>query len=170
MRNTKGQFTNGYPGRAVPIGTVRIRTRHKRGGEQRAWVKVAEPNVWALRARHVWEQARGPIPAGMAIHHRNGDKLNDDLSNLELVTVSEHLERHRDEYKPQIVAALAKARKERRWSTKSATKRTGRPPTYTPEQLAAALAAFDRDEGAPSTVARKFGIAASSFLKILKGR
>jgi len=114
-------------GRWMPIGTVRIRTRHQRGGERRAWVKVAEPNVWRLRAQVVWEKANGPIPSGYGIHHRDRNKLNDALGNLELVSKAEHLEEHRGEFNTRI-ATLIDERRRRRWSTKSSIKRTGRHP------------------------------------------
>ena len=82
------------PTNKVPVGTVTIRTRHKRGGERRAWVKVAEPNVWRERYRVVWEQAHGPAPRGMVIHHIDHDPLNDDIGNLMLMTRAEHASHH----------------------------------------------------------------------------
>jgi hypothetical protein len=165
MRNNKGQFTAGNPDRSVPIGTVRIRTRHKRSGEQRAFIKIAEPNVWILRARHIWEQARGPIPRGMGIHHKDRNKLNDDLGNLELVSKAEHIDEHRDEYRDKTTAALVAARKERRWSTKSDTKRTGRPPTYSEESLQAAIAAYQRGEGTKAELERRFDLPSRTLVR-----
>lgn len=79
----------------VPVGTVRHRT-HK-GDDPRAWVKVAEPNVWRMRAMVVWEQANGPIPARSIIHHINRDKLDDSLGNLECLSRADHLAEHRAE-------------------------------------------------------------------------
>lgn len=111
-----------------PVGTVRVRTRHKRGGERRAFVKVAEPNEWVLMARHVWEQANGPIPPGMGIHHKDEDKLNDTLANLELVSKADHLAIHRAEFKDRAIVGFVAARRKSRWTTKSATKRVGRHP------------------------------------------
>jgi hypothetical protein len=98
----------------APIGAVSIRTRHGRGGEQRAFVKIAHPNKWTLRARHVWETANGAIPRCMGIHHRDENKLNDALDNLELVSKARHLELHRPEFQAKCTAALVKARRERR--------------------------------------------------------
>lgn len=91
-------------------------------------MKVAEPNIWKPRAVVVWEAANGPLPDDCGVHHKDEDTLNDDLQNLEKVTQAEHLDRHRAAYRPKIVANLVKARRQRRWSTRSATKRTGRHP------------------------------------------
>lgn len=115
--------------RAAPIGTVTIRTRHKRGGVKRAWVKIAQPNVWKLRAQDVWEAFHGPLPAGMGVHHKDEDTLNDAIGNLEAVTKAAHLAEHRAGFDhAKRIAKSIKSRRERRWSTKSKTKRTGRHP------------------------------------------
>lgn len=44
--------------------------------------------------RWVWEAANGPIPEGHVIHHRNGDKADNRLENLECVTKREHSSGH----------------------------------------------------------------------------
>jgi hypothetical protein len=44
---------------------------------------------------YVWERHNGrPVPDGHDIHHRDGDKLNNDLANLQLVTKLEHKRIH----------------------------------------------------------------------------
>lgn len=129
MRGENGRFVKGEaPGNKLPVGSVRVRTRHKRRGEERAFIKVAEPNVWVLRARYVWEMHNGPIPEGMGIHHKDRDKLNDDIDNLELISKADHLQEHRREFAARSTAGRTEARRKRRWSTKSKTKRTGRHP------------------------------------------
>lgn len=44
--------------------------------------------------RHVWEKHHGPIPEGYHVHHRDGDALNNDIGNLEIVTPKDHIEEH----------------------------------------------------------------------------
>ncbi len=47
-----------------------------------------------MNYRKVWETANGPIPDGMEIHHIDGDRNNNDLCNLMMVTIHEHLDIH----------------------------------------------------------------------------
>jgi hypothetical protein len=129
MRDAKGCFTDGIPSnRRYPIGTIRIRTRHSRGSEKRAFIKIADPNDWILLAQYVWIKTNGPIPVGFGIHHKDENKLNDVIENLELVSKSKHLEIHRPSFADKCVAALVNARKSKKWTTKSKTKITGRHP------------------------------------------
>jgi len=44
--------------------------------------------------RYIWEQVHGPIPEGFCIHHINGDKKDNHLGNLALVTYAEHNQIH----------------------------------------------------------------------------
>ena len=41
--------------------------------------------------RLVWEEANGPVPEGMTIDHINGDRFDNDLSNLRVVTQQENM-------------------------------------------------------------------------------
>lgn len=89
------EFRKGQPARNhLPVGSVTVR-HHNR--HPRAFVKIAEPNMWRPRATRVWEQANGRLPRGYVIHHVDRNTLNDDLSNLELLSRADHLNEHRRE-------------------------------------------------------------------------
>ena len=47
-----------------------------------------------LLHRYVWEKVNGKIPEGSQIHHRDGDRLNWNIDNLEMLTNGEHHRRH----------------------------------------------------------------------------
>lgn len=44
--------------------------------------------------RVIWEQYHGKIPKGYIIHHKDENKLNNDISNLQLVTRAQHSKIH----------------------------------------------------------------------------
>lgn len=91
------------------VGTVKIRHVNKTGRD-RAWVKVAEPNVWRYRCHVVWEEAYGPIPAGLLIHHLSGDTLDDALTNLAAISRAAHLKAHRPDFEEKRAKNAATGR------------------------------------------------------------
>lgn len=46
------------------------------------------------RHRVVWMENYGEIPPGMVVHHKNFNKKDNRLENLQLVTYSEHSKIH----------------------------------------------------------------------------
>lgn len=44
--------------------------------------------------RIIWEQEKGPIPDGFDIHHKDGNKLNNLIENLECLSKSDHMSLH----------------------------------------------------------------------------
>jgi hypothetical protein len=46
--------------------------------------------------RYVWEHFNGEIPQGYHVHHKDGDKSNNDISNLEALSHQEHLNIHHE--------------------------------------------------------------------------
>ncbi|MFW9602453.1 MAG: HNH endonuclease [Prevotella sp.] len=44
--------------------------------------------------QYVYEEDNGPIPQGYDVHHRNENKSDNSISNLELLTMAEHQEEH----------------------------------------------------------------------------
>ena len=60
----------------------------------RAWNRDAGRPDYLHRC--VWEEAYGPIPPGHHIHHLDENRENNQLSNLKLLTPSEHAKEHYD--------------------------------------------------------------------------
>lgn len=57
------------------------------------------PTIWngsqnVLLHRYVWEKHHGPIPEGYQVHHLDKNKLNYDISNLCLLSASDHGRHH----------------------------------------------------------------------------
>ena len=44
--------------------------------------------------RWIWEKHYGKIPSGYEIHHKNGDKLDNRIVNLECLTRGDHVKKH----------------------------------------------------------------------------
>ena len=77
----KGWFKKGQkPHNTTPVGTEKIRPSNGY-----VWVKIAEPKTWRMKHLIVWEKAHGPVPKGMMIYFKDGDRTNCDLDNLMLV-------------------------------------------------------------------------------------
>ena len=69
-----------------------------KGGEQKPKNDCA--HVWdgtnkrKRKPRAVWEEVNGPIAKGMVIFHSDGNKDNDHIDNLEVITRAELLKRN----------------------------------------------------------------------------
>ena len=58
-------------------------------------VKVADPNVWKLKHRLIWEQAHGEIPEGYNVQFKNHNPLDIRLENLYLISKAEQMEKEK---------------------------------------------------------------------------
>lgn len=68
-----------------PVGSERIT---KDGYTE---VKVADPNKWETKNKIIYKQYFGDIPEGHKIIYADGNKLNNDINNLILVSDNEEL-------------------------------------------------------------------------------
>ncbi len=80
MKPNSGSFQKGSrPVNHRPVGSERVNV------EGYIEIKTAEPNVWDLKQRVVYEREHGPIPEGHNVRFRDGDRLNCEPDNLVLV-------------------------------------------------------------------------------------
>lgn len=120
-RNHKGQFTTGNnsgkrfttessKGNQHAKGNPPNKTSFKEGehsldkhpnwkggvqyaGKDCVYIAVG-PNVRARRPVFVWESVYGKLPKGHVIIHKDGDRYNDDINNLEAITRAEMMRRN----------------------------------------------------------------------------
>ncbi|MEH7459591.1 HNH endonuclease signature motif containing protein [Bacillus sp. JJ1127] len=72
--------TGQRPHNYKPLGSERV------NGEGYVDIKIAEPNVWKLKHRLIWEKANGPIPKDHVVIFGDGNRSNFALDNLLLVS------------------------------------------------------------------------------------
>lgn len=65
--------------------------------------------------RWVWINHRGAIPEGMDIHHKDGNKGNNEIENLEMLDRSEHLKRHWQEGRFDLEKRRIQLTEARKW-------------------------------------------------------
>ena len=79
------RFQTGHmPHNHLEVGTVVVTTD---GYLAR---KIGEPSQWEMVHRRVWEDHNGPIPKGYCIIFLDGNPLNCDISNLQMVSLAEN--------------------------------------------------------------------------------
>jgi hypothetical protein len=68
--------------------------QHKKTAK--GYLRFQKDEEGKLRLQHclVWEKHYGKIPIGMQIHHKDLDKTNNHIDNLQLVTPLEHKRLH----------------------------------------------------------------------------
>lgn len=67
------------PHNCAPVGTIVKR------GDGYLQKKIANPNKWRLLHLLVWEEHNGPVPPGMCLAFRDGNRENCDINNLRLI-------------------------------------------------------------------------------------
>lgn len=85
-RNKKGQFIKGTNGETY--GGFGI--WYDKKGYATIWINGKNIKLHI----YIWEKANGEKPKGMQIHHKDFNKRNYNLDNLELVSQSDHFRIH----------------------------------------------------------------------------
>ncbi|PTR17466.1 HNH endonuclease [Nitrosospira sp. Nsp2] len=96
------RFKHGQlPHNTVPVGTELMSS----DGYLR--LKVGHPNEWIFVHRKNWEEAHGPIPKGMCVLFKDGNRENCAVENLQLLTRKELMLRNSVlQYPPELVEVI----------------------------------------------------------------
>lgn len=95
QQNGKTQFKKGKGHIAYkPIGSERIKSGFTA-------IKTADPDVWEIKHRVIWEKERGEIPKGHVVVFADGDRTNFDIGNLLCMTVGQSLKLHHAGFKSE---------------------------------------------------------------------
>lgn len=82
-RTKATRFTPGHtPKNHKPVGSERVNVYGY------VEIKTAEPNIWELKHRVIWQQANGPLSSEDLIIFLDGDSTNCKLDNLALIDKS----------------------------------------------------------------------------------
>jgi len=68
-----------------------LKGRVQKNGYMLHQFSIGNRSHWMSTHRIVWVTFRGAIPRGLQINHKDGNKLNNKLSNLELVSASQNI-------------------------------------------------------------------------------
>lgn len=89
-------FKKGHkPKNTLEDGAITIRNEHpdRPGGNEYKWIRISEGN-WEHLHRYNYKKHFGEIPEGMMVAFKNGDTLDCNLDNLELITREENMMRN----------------------------------------------------------------------------
>ncbi len=78
------------------VGQISIHRTSKKGGQRESrFIKVRDGGPregrWIPYAKYVWEKNNGPVPEGYFVVHKDGNRLNDELTNLLVVNHHYHV-------------------------------------------------------------------------------
>jgi len=70
--------------------------KEKHKTTRKGYLRYEKDESGRLRMEHniIWEKYFGEIPCGMQVHHKDFDKTNNNIENLQLVTPIEHKRLH----------------------------------------------------------------------------
>lgn len=93
------------PYNTQPIGT--IHNRADKTGRLYQYIKIKDSH-WELLQRYVWTQANGEIPAGSLVIFLDGNFMNCELSNLQVISRKENMARNTIQRYPAELQELMK--------------------------------------------------------------
>lgn len=100
--------------------------------------------VYLYAHRYAWEQAHGPIPEGMHVHHRCGVKACMNVEHLELLTPRQHYALNRRcDHPGRVLRPDGRTRCricERAWRREYENERYATDPVYRAKKIARAAA------------------------------
>jgi hypothetical protein len=76
------------PHNTRPVGSIRI--QEKRGDIPYQYIKVSNQH-WELLHRYNWEQVNAKIDKGMVLRFKDGNTMNCEVNNLELLTQQQNM-------------------------------------------------------------------------------
>jgi len=79
------------PHNTKPEGTINLRA--DKTGRFYQYIKIKDSH-WELLQRYVWTQAHGEIPAGSVVIFLDGNYLNCELNNLQVISRRENMARN----------------------------------------------------------------------------
>jgi hypothetical protein len=79
------------PHNTKPNGTINIRA--DKSGRLYQYIKIKDSH-WELLQRYVWTQANGEIPQGSVVIFLDGNYLNCELNNLQVISRKENMARN----------------------------------------------------------------------------
>jgi hypothetical protein len=79
------------PHNTKPNGTINLRA--DKTGRFYQYIKIKDSH-WELLQRYVWTQANGEIPPGSVVIFLDGNYLNCDISNLQVISRRENMARN----------------------------------------------------------------------------
>ena len=106
--------------RANPELTVRVHAGNH------GYASIKFQGRWVYQHRYIWEQVNGPIPEGFDIHHKDGNKVHNEIENLELLPHAGHVSLHMKKDVSEAKTSWVKTEfsDEGRWDASSNAKRS----------------------------------------------
>ena len=88
-----------------------IRIRKDKSGRLYKFIRIRK-SVWVEYHRYIWEKHNGEIKNGKIISFKDGDTLNCDITNLEIISRIENMYRNsKHNYPKEIIPSLVLSKK-----------------------------------------------------------